>query len=91
MQATRIALLAGVLVGGAFWCGLAFAAKRFARKREVEGVWDENGPIHPTEPPSDFLRLPGYVARRPMIESEDEEPEDPGAGLYSREPKHGHQ
>jgi hypothetical protein len=58
---------------------------------------NENGPIHPTEPPADWLRLPGYVTRRPEIESEDEEleepeePEVPGVGLYSSEPKHGHQ
>jgi hypothetical protein len=78
----------------AAWCGVVFAARRFARKREKGGAWNANGPIHPTEPPADWLRLPGYVARRPTIESEDEEPEDPEdprVGLYSSEPKHGHQ
>ena len=78
MPGIRISLLAGVLVGGTFWIALAVAAKRFARRREKEGAWNEHGPIHPTEPPLDFLRLPGYVARRPTIESE---PED--------EPRHG--
>jgi hypothetical protein len=80
-----------VIVMAAIFCGVVIAARRFARRREREGVWNANGPIHPTEPPADWLRLSGYVARRPTIESEDEEPEDPGAGLYSREPKHGHQ
>jgi hypothetical protein len=83
--------LVPVFVVVAVCCAVAFAARRFARRRENEGVWNANGPIHPTEPPADWLRLSGYVARRPTIESELEEPEVPGAGLYSSEPKHGHQ
>jgi hypothetical protein len=83
-----------VIVIAAILCAVVLAARRFARRRVREGLWNENGPIHPTEPPADWLRLPGYVARRPTIESEDEESEeseDPRAGLYSSEPKHGHQ
>lgn len=66
--------LVPVFVVVAVCCAVAFAARRFARRREKEGVWNANGPIHPTEPPADWLRLSGYVARRPTIELEDEEP-----------------
>ncbi|MFI5233558.1 MAG: hypothetical protein ACHQSE_13695 [Gemmatimonadales bacterium] len=51
------------------------AARRFARKREREGLWDKNGPLNPTSPPGDWGLVPGYGAHRPEIESDvDEDP-----------------
>jgi hypothetical protein len=46
------------------------AARRFARQREREGLWNANGPIHPTPPPGDWGIPPGYGGHRPQIESE---------------------
>jgi hypothetical protein len=68
--------LAFAVIVVVIWGGVALAAGRFARKREREGLWNEHGPIHPTTPPADFLRLPGYVALRPTIESDDTESDD---------------
>ncbi len=51
------------------------AARRFARKREREGLWDKSGPVDPTPPPGDWGLVPGYGAHRPDIESDvDEDP-----------------
>lgn len=49
---------------------VAFAARRFARRREREGEWDAKGPVHPTEPDARFLRLPGYFSERPEVVTE---------------------
>jgi hypothetical protein len=59
-----------ILIGAAI-----VAARRFARRRRQEGLWNADGPIHPTAPPGDWGLPPGYGAHRPHIESE---PEDPG-------------
>ena len=54
------------------------SARRFARKREREGLWDKNGPLHPTPPPGDWGLVPGYGAHRPEIEPDvDEDPPQP--------------
>lgn len=54
------------------------SARRFVRKQEREGLWDENGPIHPTAPPGDWGLPPGYGAHRPEIEEDvDEDPPQP--------------
>lgn len=51
------------------------SARRFARKREREGLWDKHGPIHPSAPPGDWGLVPGYGAHRPEIEPDvDEDP-----------------
>ena len=57
---------------------VVISARRFVKRREREGEWDANGPVHPTEPPVEFGRLPGYYADRPQIETEDE-PEPPAS------------
>jgi hypothetical protein len=35
---------------------LAWLGRRFARRRQREGAWDEHGPKHPTDPPIAFLK-----------------------------------
>jgi hypothetical protein len=66
-----------ILVGAAI-----VAARRFARRREREGLWNANGPIHPTPPPGDWGIPPAYGGHRPQIESElDDSPPDPPDGL----------
>lgn len=54
------------------------SARRFARRREREGLWDKNGPVNPTAPPGDWGLVPGYGAHRPEIEEDvDEDPPHP--------------
>jgi class 3 adenylate cyclase len=56
---------------------VVFAARRFAKRRELDGQWNANGPLHPTESPSQFRRMPGYYPDPPKIETEEEpEPAD---------------
>ena len=65
-----MALFLGVAVVG---------ARRFAKRREREGLWDERGPKDPSLPPPDFLRVhpQPWGISRPDIETEDdEEPDD---------------
>jgi hypothetical protein len=74
-----LAVVAAVLI----MCGVVIAAaNRFARRKEREGSWNADGPIHPTDPPSDWLRIPGYVEPRPTIETE------PGTGPDPEPPPH---
>jgi hypothetical protein len=51
-------------------CAVVVAAHRFARRREREGLWNANGPIHPSEPPAGWLSIPGYQGHRPEIVEE---------------------
>jgi len=66
----------------AMFGGMIVGARRFAARRKREGAWDDNGPIDPSLPPPEFLRVhpqPWGIAR-PTIESEypdESDPEDP--------------
>ena len=61
---TTVVLLVGLRVAGA----------QFERRRRREGEWNEQGPVHPTNPPFDFLRpragsgLPPEMGSRPWAE-----------------------
>jgi hypothetical protein len=46
---------------------LAWFGRRFERRRRQEGAWDEHGPKHPTNPPSNFLH-PGWPTSRALDE-----------------------
>jgi hypothetical protein len=68
-----------VVVIALFFGGAIIGARRFAKRRQSEGVWNKDGPIDPSLPPPDFLRVhpqPWGIAR-PEIESEDDEDEAP--------------
>jgi hypothetical protein len=70
-----IAFLVAVagLIGAA-----VIGARRFAEQRKREGLWDDKGPIDPSLPPPEFLRVhpqPWGIAR-PTIESEDEDEDE---------------
>jgi len=64
-----------ILAIAVFWAGATLGARRFARRRKLDGKWDDTGPIDPSLPPPDFLQ--GYPepwgVHRPVIESEDDE------------------
>lgn len=51
-----IVLITLALTGGV-WLVLYWAARRHIAERQRLGQWDENGPLHPTEPDS---RFPGF-------------------------------
>lgn len=58
---------------------VVISARRFVKRRELEGEWDANGPLHPTEAPPEFQkfrRMPGYYPDPPQIETE-EAPDPP--------------
>ena len=63
-----IAFLLGVMI---------VSARRFARRRRREGVWNAEGPVHPTPPPPDWLLPEAWRGRPPVIEPDDDEPTDP--------------
>lgn len=66
-----------VLAIALFLGAAIIGARRFAKQREREGLWDEKGPKDPTLPPPEFLRVhpqPWGIAR-PEIESEDDDDE----------------
>ena len=54
---------------------LGWRARRFAARRRAEGAWDASGPLHPTEPPADFLKPRGIGSGIP--------PED----LFAKRPR----
>jgi hypothetical protein len=70
---SRIIPLAALLVAAVICCGVLVAAHRFARRRQREGAWNADGPIHPSEPPPGWGGIPGYLAERPTIEPEDDD------------------
>ena len=50
-MAVLIAILAPFVIG---LPTVAWLARRFARRRRGEGAWDDQGPLHPTDPPAQF-------------------------------------
>jgi hypothetical protein len=72
---------------GAIFAAVTMAARRYARRKQREGLWDEKGPKDDTLPPADFLRVHPrpWGIQRPTIETEIEE-ENPF--LYPVEKKH---
>ena len=60
---------------------LLIAAHRFARRRRREGAWTDQGPVHPTQPPPDWLLPTAWRGYHPTIESEPEDsPSDSASG-----------
>jgi hypothetical protein len=58
-----------------FLGGAIIGARRFAKRRQREGLWDETGPKDPSLPPPDFLRVhpQPWGISRPEIETEDDD------------------
>ena len=72
--------LGPVLFVGVIVVFLTFAiagARRFAKRRQREGLWDDKGPKDPSLPPPDFLRVhpAPWGISRPEIETEEEDDE----------------
>jgi hypothetical protein len=53
---------------------LLIAAHRFARRRRREGAWTDQGPVHSTQPPPDWLLPTAWRGYHPTIESAPEDP-----------------
>ncbi len=49
-----------IVLAAMFGSAITVAAHRFARRREKEGAWNEDGPIHPTDPPPGWLNAKGF-------------------------------
>lgn len=79
-----VALIAIAAALGAVIIG----ARRFARRRMREGLWNENGPIDPSLPPTDFLQVypRPWGIQRPSIDSIDEE--NPFTDVVNDHPDH---
>ena len=59
-------------------CALLIVAHRFARRRRREGAWNAEGPVHPTQPPPDWLLPSALRGHQPTIESDDVDPSQNG-------------
>jgi hypothetical protein len=57
---------------GAFLIG----ARRFAKRRQREGLWNADGPIDPSPPPPGWNGVPAYNSPPPTIETEYEDEND---------------
>ncbi|HEV8411340.1 MAG TPA: hypothetical protein VGQ30_12585 [Gemmatimonadaceae bacterium] len=64
-----------IVVMALFVGGAIIGARRFAKRRQREGLWDEKGPKDPSLPPPDFLRVhpQPWGISRPEIETEDDD------------------
>ena len=47
------------VIAAAFGSAITLAASRFARRREKEGAWNKDGPVHPTPAPPGWLNPRG--------------------------------
>ena len=78
-EAVDSSLWVPIVIAALFGSAITVAAHRFARRREREGAWNKDGPIHPTDPPPGWLNPRAWMyspwGTRPSIIQTEEPPE----------------